>query len=265
MLYKNFRAGWLKKLKTIFYIILFILLNIFYTQNTFFLSIFNSIHSAYIIILRSEESIKNFIHSVTSAKEIIEQNNEYKKIIEQQKKYIRHYEDYLTIKHKMINDLHLNGCIGNVVYRNFGSKKSIFISLMNTECNINKNAAVISEDGFLIGKVIKKIDKNIAEIQLITSDRFYIPVITSESKIFGVLNGNSMGNDILKMHNAGDDFTKIMTGETIVTSGENALTPSGIQVGIVMSKNRNSAKIRIFQDRLYNTDKVFILNTDPHF
>lgn len=105
--------------------------------------------------------------------------------------------------------------------------------LINASYNddLDLGLPVITKDKFLIGK-IAEVDKNFSKIMTIFHPDSKIAVRTVDSHVFGVLNGDYIGN--LKMGMI--DKEKIISeGELVITSGRDGAFPEGLIIGKVQS------------------------------
>ena len=123
--------------------------------------------------------------------------------------------------------------ISRVIGRDPGSWTSIIIINRGTKDGINKNMAVINENG-LIGNVINAYS-NCSKVQLITDPRSAVGALVQreESRVAGILEGNSSTPMNPHMVNLAND-ADIVVGDKIITSGFGGIYPKGLLIGEVI-------------------------------
>lgn len=98
---------------------------------------------------------------------------------------------------------------------------------------ITMDAPVLSPDGALVGRVVA-LARWTSLVQLITDPLSGIGARLAESRRTGLLNGVD-GPELELLYI--DSMTEVISGEAVVTSGEDSLYPPGILVGTVSSFN----------------------------
>lgn len=129
-----------------------------------------------------------------------------------------------------------------------GFLKTLTIS-KGSESGISQNQAVIN-NGFLVGK-ITKVEKNSAEVSLITNPSLLIPATLESSRGTGILKGSLSGIVVEEISND----TKIQVGENVITNGlGNEISPN-ILVGKV--EKIISKESEIFQKIIISSPIAF--------
>ncbi len=132
--------------------------------------------------------------------------------------------------------------------------KAAFIKLDDVS-KIQKNDAVINQDG-LVGQ-IESIDEDsgVAEVILITDKRSNIPVKTKNEGKRAILTGNTTNRPHL-------DYIlntkKLIVGEEILTSGDGGVFPEDIPVGYIEEIKNDRVSVETYAD-WSSLDYVFIL------
>lgn len=108
---------------------------------------------------------------------------------------------------------------------------------------VEQDSAVVSEHG-LIGRVISTGQKT-SRVLLLTDINSRIPVIAQSSRERSIAGGT--GEDTLSLMYL-PATSKIKVGEKIVTSGDGAVLPPGLPVGVVTKIEKGVATIQAFAD-----------------
>lgn len=108
---------------------------------------------------------------------------------------------------------------------------------------VDQDAAVVAEHG-LAGRIIAAGQKT-SRVLLLTDMNSRIPVIAQTSRERAIAGGN--GSDTLNLMYL-PASSKIRVGEKIVTSGDGAVLPPGLPVGVVASIEKGVATIRTSVD-----------------
>ncbi|MDL2280770.1 rod shape-determining protein MreC [Selenomonadales bacterium OttesenSCG-928-I06] len=122
--------------------------------------------------------------------------------------------------------------ISRIIGRDPGSWTNIIIINRGTKDGITKNMAVINQSG-LIGNVINAYP-NCSKVQLITDPRSAVGALVQreESRVAGILEGNSSTPSNPHMVNLAND-ADIIVGDKIITSGFGGIYPKGLLIGEV--------------------------------
>ena len=162
------------------------------------------------------------------------------------------------------------------IKNNLNKKYQILSTLNMDYISINQNGAfivansdnnsfslydlVVDRNGFLIGKIVA-INKqfNLVKIQMIIDGKSFIPVKTQKTSTYGVLSNNSFCENGLSFENSTGN---IENGETIMTSGEENLTPYGILIGKIDKQDKINCVKHFAQ--INNTDNLSVIKTKSY-
>jgi rod shape-determining protein MreC len=120
-----------------------------------------------------------------------------------------------------------------------------------TKNGIEINQIVTNHQG-LIGRIVEVSD-NYAKIMLITDANSRIPIITTSSRVRGILAGDSNKANIIYL----EQGHKLQKGEQVVTSGDGKIYPPNILVGNILALNKLAVVEPVVD--LQNADFVNIL------
>ena len=119
---------------------------------------------------------------------------------------------------------------------------------------IKKGMCVINKDGF-IGK-IKNVTNTTSEIKLLNSETFNEKVSVVVSGYYGVISGYDSKKDVLLVEGI-KDIEKITNDSKVVTSGLASLYPSGILIGKVVGKRKDSYNnLKYLEVKGQNTNEI---------
>ncbi len=107
-----------------------------------------------------------------------------------------------------------------------------------------KEGQIVISRAFIIGR-IDEVFADKSKLILINDAASRIPVIASKSRIRGILSGN--GGNLMKILYLPKNHN-IEVGETIFTSGDGDVLPSGLFAGIVASVSENEVLVAMVQD-----------------
>ncbi len=119
---------------------------------------------------------------------------------------------------------------------------SVVINAGLTE-GVEQDSAVVGENG-LAGRVIG-VGQKTARVLLLTDINSRIPVIAQSSRERAIAGGT--GGDTLSLMYL-PATSKIKVGEKIITSGDGAVLPSGLPVGVVTKVEKGMATVQTFVD-----------------
>ena len=106
-----------------------------------------------------------------------------------------------------------------------------------------KGQVAMGENG-LVGRV-DRVGPNYAKILLVTDINSKIPVMVERTRVRGILSGdNTMTPKMVFI----PLFAELTVGDRIVTSGVAGIFPPGLPVGKISSIEKNSVKIKLFND-----------------
>lgn len=108
---------------------------------------------------------------------------------------------------------------------------------------VEQDAAVVGENG-LVGRIIG-VGQKTARVLLLTDINSRIPVIAQTSRERAIAGGT--GDDTLSLMYL-PATSRIKVGEKIITSGDGAVLPPGLPVGVVTKVEKGMATIQTFID-----------------
>jgi rod shape-determining protein MreC len=111
------------------------------------------------------------------------------------------------------------------------------------EQGVEEDSAVVNENG-LVGRIIS-LGQKTSRVLLLTDMNSRIPVIAQSSREHAIAGGT--GKDTLSLFYL-PESSKIKVGEKIVTSGDGAVLPPGLPVGVVTKIEKGVATIQAFAD-----------------
>lgn len=123
-----------------------------------------------------------------------------------------------------------------------------------SENGVRQDSAVINDQG-MVGHVIE-VGKKTARVLLLTDINSRIPVMAETSREHAIASGGN--GDMLTLMYLPESST-LAVGEKIVTSGDGALIPPGLPVGIVSKIENGTATIKPFAD-WYRLEYVSVIN-----
>ena len=157
---------------------------------------------------------------------------------------------------KFVNSRSSNFQIAKVIgasHRSFNQK--VFVNAGSNH-NVKEGSIVTGSDG-VIGR-ITEVGNNKSRLILVTDASSHIPVITSQSRVRGILAGNGSGlMDILylpKEHS-------IKEGDRVFTSGDGDILPPGLLIGVVKESGKDYVKVSMVESA-DNVDIATIISYD---
>ncbi len=103
---------------------------------------------------------------------------------------------------------------------------------------LSNNLAVLSSDGFLIGRV-SSVSLTRSQVILIGDDNCKVPaMVENETRSQGVITGSGPFDDSFARFTHLPNSTKLKPGQRVVTSRLSAIYPPGIQIGLVAEEAR---------------------------
>lgn len=117
---------------------------------------------------------------------------------------------------------------------------SSFTINKGTRAGINVGDCVITAEGFLIGRITEA-GGNSAVVQTILDSASGVGAIVDRTGVTAVAEGSYslMGENKLSLSFI-DDFSGVVAGDTVMTSGKGGIYPSGLLIGTVDSVNLDS-------------------------
>jgi rod shape-determining protein MreC len=141
--------------------------------------------------------------------------------------------------------------------RVIGRTNQIFTNQIFIDAGIDSNikeGSVVSGTIGMIGRVVN-IGLNKSAVMLLTDAKSRVPIITSKSRVAGVLSGNNtVKMDLLylqKNHN-------IAVGERVFTSGDGETMPAGILIGVVIESEKENVVVQMVEN-VANLDFVSVV------
>lgn len=123
-----------------------------------------------------------------------------------------------------------------------------------SENGVREDSAVINDKG-IIGRIVE-VGKNTARVLLLTDINSRIPVMAEGSREHSIAAGGS-GDELTLLYLP--ENSKLQVGEKIVTSGDGALMPPGLPVGVVTKIEKNAVTVKPFAD-WYRLEYVSVIN-----
>ncbi len=123
-----------------------------------------------------------------------------------------------------------------------------------SENGVQEDSAVINDKG-MVGRIIE-VGKNTARVLLLTDINSRIPVMAETSHEHSIAAGS--GGDTLTLMYLPEN-SKVKAGEKVVTSGDGALIPPGLPVGIVSKVTKDTVTVKTFAD-WYRLEYVSVIN-----
>jgi rod shape-determining protein MreC len=192
------------------------------------------------------------INLFTDFSELIEAKKENKNLKEELEKLKSFYVNSLNIHQEnkelrnilnFVSSKASNFKVARIIGRSnqvFNQKAFIDIG---KDRNIKESAVVVGKYG-VIGR-IAEVGENKSRLILLNDATSRIPVITSKTRIRGILAGNGSGlMEILylpKNHN-------IELGDLVFTSGDGDTLPPGLLVGVIRKVDKNSAMVSMAEN-----------------
>lgn len=138
-----------------------------------------------------------------------------------------------------------------------GRTNQIFTNQIFIDAGIDSNiieGSVVSGTIGMIGRVVSVgLDKS--AVMLLTDAKSRVPIVTSKSRVAGVLSGNNtVKMDVLylqKNHN-------IAVGERVFTSGDGETMPAGILIGVVIESEKDNVVVQMVEN-ISNLDFVSVI------
>lgn len=117
-----------------------------------------------------------------------------------------------------------------------------------------KEDNIVTGKNSLIGRVVQ-VGADKSRVLLVTDINSRIPIITSKSRVRGVLAGNN--TDLMEVLYL-DNNHGISAGDMVFTSGDGDSLPPGILVGVVKKVNQNYVAVKMVED-INNLNVVAVL------
>lgn len=157
---------------------------------------------------------------------------------------------------KFVNSKSSNFQIAKVIgasHRAFNQK--VFVNAGSNH-NVREGSLVTGSDG-VIGR-ISEVGKNKSRLVLVTDASSHIPVITSQSRVRGILAGNGSGlMDILYL----PKDHSIKKGDRVFTSGDGDILTPGLLIGVVKESRPGYVKVGMVESA-DNVDIATIISYD---
>lgn len=131
--------------------------------------------------------------------------------------------------------------------------RSVLIT-SGSDNGVQEDSAVINDQG-MIGHVID-IGKKTSRVLLLTDINSRIPVMAETSLEHGVAAGGN--GDMLSLLYLPEN-SKLKVGEKVVTSGDGALIPPGLPIGVVTKIENGNATVKPFVD-WYRLEYISVIN-----
>lgn len=157
---------------------------------------------------------------------------------------------------KFVNSRSSNFQIAKVVgasHRVFNQK--VFVNA-GSDHNVKEGSIVTGSDG-VIGR-ISEVGTNKSRLILVTDASSHIPVITSKSRVRGILAGN--GSSLMDILYLPKDHS-IQEGDRVFTSGDGDILPPGLLIGVVKEVKEDSVKVSMVESA-DNVDIATIISYD---
>jgi rod shape-determining protein MreC len=168
-------------------------------------------------------------------------------------------EELLLLEKQIASNLNYNYFQARVI--NYSDNEFGEIIINKGEINGIKLGNIVVIDQFAIGEIIQVNDK-FSVVRLIISPKSVIPVISSESKVKGILRGDAkIGKKMTEVL----VNEKLIFNELVVTSGINSNYPYGLIIGNIISddfvRTGLTKELVIINEIDYmNLDIVYIIN-----
>jgi rod shape-determining protein MreC len=161
----------------------------------------------------------------------------------------RRLRELLSLKEQTLNYV----ATARVIARGADRWSETFVIDEGSKDGVEKDMAVITAEG-LLGKVLRA-DSSYSTVLLLEDTLFSAAVRLGEGRTEAVISGRGPGRCILKYISSD---TEVKEGETVVTSGLDALFPPGIEVGFVskVSTNENESFHAVDVTPFVDTRKV---------
>lgn len=196
----------------------------------------------YSLIEKPISAIKDWQTDLRELSAVRKENDELRKIIASQDLYKAQLDEQNRKIEELsaLMDLEVNATYekeyANVVYRDMNTWSNTITLNKGSDDGIVNDMAVISVNG-LVGKVIE-VNKNTCKVKLLTNEAkdmaISIKAIIKDTTSDGILQYYD-ANDGVYYVQIFDSNVKIEKGQTIITSGQGGVFPSGILVGKVKS------------------------------
>jgi len=219
------------------------------------------------IFIRTGNKISDFFQILISIKDLNKENAELKQKnsdLEAQLTQLKEIEKENETLRTALNFAPKNTSlyeIASVVGKNIQGTEEWILIDKGTDDGVEKNMAIISEEFFLVGKVIEP-NKDFSKVMLITDKNSLVAALIENRRNEGLVQKEE-GSDKIFL-----DFIpkteKVEIGEKILTSGMDNIFPRGILIGkaesVDSSENQLFQKITISPAVDFNKlEQVFIL------
>ncbi len=109
---------------------------------------------------------------------------------------------------------------------------------------------VVDGEGRLVGRTIAPLSRHEATVELVTNDNISVGVVSSKTKVLGILSGDSStGECRLKYILASNEVLE--PEEELVTSGFDKIFPPGIPVGRITSMKKEAFLFKLIRVKPY--------------
>lgn len=120
--------------------------------------------------------------------------------------------------------------------------------------DVQEGNVVIANDN-MIGRIVE-VGDNMSRVMLITDAGSHIPVITSNSRVRGILAGD--GSGLMEIEYLPKDH-EIKPGDRVFTSGDGDMLPAGLPIGVVKKVGKRYAAVQMMEN-INDIDIVTILH-----
>ena len=241
----------------IFTLILILLSSLFIVNKIDKIPIFKSIRSSSInivyyissVVVSPAKFVVDGVSKIIEIRSVYKDNEQYKKerLIESES-----FQELVSLKLKIIEYeklLNLNedldyGFITSRVIADLSKKyfSSILVNVGKKD-GVFENMPITGPNG-LLGK-ITDVDQSISRGMLATDVSSRIAVSISEESFQGILIGQNQRNpriDFVK------EFSQVIIGDLVTTSGRGGIFPSYIFVGQIVKKEKDYLEVELFED-----------------
>lgn len=205
------------------------------------------------------------INLITDFKELVEAKTENEILRDDLNRLQSFYVESLNIRQENIQLRNLLKFVRSrsssfEIARIIGASNRVFSQQVFIDVGENngiKEGSVVTGGQGVIGR-ISAVYKNKSSLILTTDSNSRIPVITSKSRVRGVLAGN--GGGLMEILYLPKDH-KIQKGDRVFTSGDGDILPPGLLIGIIKKVGAGYAMVNMVES-VDNVDVVTIINND---
>ncbi len=134
----------------------------------------------------------------------------------------------LTQELDIVRETPQKSIVANITYNNEAFNHNTFFINKGESSGIEKDMAVVSFEGALVG-IVSDVGENFAKVRSLTDTKSNIPVRIAGSEVYGFLQGN--GSETPTMGFFSDPEFQATRGLKLITSGIRGVLPDGINVG----------------------------------